>query len=473
MFEALDKEIAEATARELDTAAVVNELAAAKFISEDCAAQVVRDLSPLFRLLLTRRGDREKDWEDLQKHWGFASASPRITPMNAANLCPRPTALVQAINSMRLDYNLNVAQQKRTRDGRRVKELDLARRFVALGVGLPQDSEDLVIVRNASEGNNLINRGFMNWSKDGRDNVVVWTQNHPTNLEAWKMRAEWNRARPSDQRRLFEIRPVTPDFNKEGVTDDDIADAFIEKIDDRTRFVTFSETSNGNGQRIPDKAIERIWNRVTSRHPNCHVHIDGTMTWGARRVNLGTPHCHSFVSSSHKWFVGPKETGMLYMSEDKVKNFMPSIFAYDYKIEYPNPWTTMPDTALRFQLLGQRDDVNIIALIYSQIFWLLLHRWKPYERVAHLAAELKKAVQKDGWTLISPENPDHSSGVVWIEAPEKRLPTLYEYLYDNPRFRVGAGGGGDKLRLCPHIYNTESDIRQVVRVMNHWRAGGA
>src|SRR5207245_1829993 len=100
---------------------------------------------------------------------------------------------------------------------------------------------------------------------------------------------------------------------------------------------------------------------VQNERLNCHVHIDGTMEWGARAVDLSRPRCHSFVSSAHKWFLGPKETGILYMSPDKVQNFAPSIFAYDYKIEIGN-WADMPKSALRFELLGQRDDVNIITL---------------------------------------------------------------------------------------------------------------
>ena len=479
MFEAFDSEAAQSIARQSDPQALVHELAEAGFVSQECEQAINRDLKPILDLIARGTGT-ETDWQSFQRLWGFADTAPprRITPMNAANLCPRATGLVRAINRLREEYNLNVAQQTRTGRGRRVIELEHARSLVALGVGLPIDSADIVIVRNASEGNNLINRGYTKWREttqiQEKDNVVIWKQNHPTNNEAWKMRAHWNcsagESPPSPGCR-FVLREVEPNFG-DGATADSIAKTFTDQICDNTRFVSFSETSNSNGQRIPAEAIRIIWEHVTKeqRFPNCHIHIDGTMTWGARAVNLSSPHCHSFTSSSHKWFLGPKETGILYMAKDKVENFMPSIFAYDYKIDYPNPWTTMPKTALRFQLLGQRDDVNVISLAFSQTIWNHLLRWKPYDRVTDLAETLKQGLMTAQWKLVSPESPNHSSGVVWVEAPQgRRSQSLFDFLYSNPRFKVGAGGGGDRLRLCPHLYNTKNDLAQVIVTMNGWR----
>lgn len=53
------------------------------------------------------------------------------------------------------------------------------------------------------------------------------------------------------------------------------------------------------------------------------------------------------------------------MRREKVENFAPNIFAYDYKIEVPGDWRQMPEDTLRFEMLGQRDDVDIIALYWT------------------------------------------------------------------------------------------------------------
>ncbi len=429
----------------------------------------------------------EPFWHAFQNAFGFATDSAKIIPMNAANLCPEPTALIESANVLRSAYNRNVAQQVRTAEGQRVRELQAMRAALANALGLPPERhEDLALIRNSSEGNNQICHGYYKWNRTNDiralDKVVVWAQNHPTNLEAWRMRRDWNTPprrpedgldtpRPGD---LFELVvvdvPVTASI-------DEIRRAFIEKIDARTRFVTYSETSNGNGMRIPEEVVAAIWAHVDAHHPDCHIHIDGTMSWGARPVNLGNAHCHSFVSSAHKWFLGPKETAMFYMRRDKVPNFMPSIFAYDYRIGIPDRWRDMPATALRFEMLGQRDDVNLITLHQTQIVWnaLMTAERAPYARVAHLATLLKRMLLEDEWRLVTPMEAWKSSGVVRIEAPKKAdAPSLYDWIYTQGAPGIGGSGGTgaprtQTFRLCPHIYNTEADVRHAVARMNAWR----
>ena len=489
MYDPIDEEPAEETVRKSaaqEAKDLIKPLKRGGLISRACSRSVRRNLRKLFRKVRARRipvagVDDETYWEHLQELWGFrhVDESKRVTPMNAANLCPIPTLLIESIGELRASYNLNVSQQKRMVDpktgkpGLRLAQLRRARRRIARGLHL-DDSADLAIVRNASEGNNLINCGYRNWRRTAdpgqRENVVIWDQNHPTNREAWWLRAQWD-ARDdlsNHDKMLFDIREVS--FQTDA-SDQEIADSFIGQIDRRTRFVTFTETSNGNGFRIPEGVVKQIWNHVQSQRLDCHIHIDATMTWGARQMNLRQPYCHSLVSSAHKWFLGPKETGILYMSQDKVKNFMPSIFAYDEKITVPEPWTRMPATAQRFAMLGQRDDVNIIHLQVAQKMWDLLDRRKPYERVRYLGERLKQLLTKHNWDLVTPESMDRSWGVVRVKAPRRDRPAnLYNWLYAGEnKYRIAGSGGDADFRLCPHIYNTMADVERAVEGMNAWR----
>ena len=108
-----------------------------------------------------------------------------------------------------------------------------ARRRIARGLQL-DDYADLAILRNASEGNNQINCGYRNWRRTDdpseRDNVVLWEEDHPTNREAWWLRAQWDaRDDLSDRdKMLFEIREVS--FPTDA-SDQEIADSFISRID--------------------------------------------------------------------------------------------------------------------------------------------------------------------------------------------------------------------------------------------------
>ncbi|MGN6153510.1 MAG: aminotransferase class V-fold PLP-dependent enzyme [Lysobacteraceae bacterium] len=445
-------------------------------------------LQPLLNLIRSKLSDDEF-WPAFQRHFGFAHVAERdrVVPMNAANLCPEPTALINAANQLRTAYNNNVAQQVRTAGGERVEQLKAARRRLAGALGL-REPEDLALIRNSSEGNNAISCGYRGWRQhEGRlpiDKVVVWSENHPTNLEAWRLRRDWrghqdNSPRPGDDQPKpgDPFRLIVVDVPRDGSAEA-IAKAFTDHIDENTRFVSYSDISNASGTRIPERAVAMIWEKARP-FPDCHVHIDGTMSWGARRVNLGDAHCHSFVSSAHKWFLGPKETGIFYMHRSRIARFTPGIFAYDYRIEIGN-WDRMPGNALRFELLGQRDDVNLITLDLTQAMWDALQARHPYARVAALADTLIGRLRTH-WTLRTPEPQANQLGIVRVEAPRNErpgTPSLQDWVYAPERAarhgRFGGSGGSEEpskqtFRLCPHLYNTDADIERVVASMNAWR----
>ncbi len=488
MFEPLDPENALDISRRITdryVSDVLQDYVDAEVIGENERDAVMRLLAPMFDLIRDSRPG-EDFWRAFQGHFGFHHADPRIVPMNAANLCPEPEPLIAAANLLRMSYNRNVAQQVRAARGARALQLENVRLRLARSLGLPAERKnDIALIRNSSEGNNAIHCGFHDWTRTSDlarlDTVVVWDDNHPTNLDAWRLRrdparrARENREKPDTPQAgdLFELILVKLDRRYDS---EQIAKAFIERIDARTRFVTFSETSNGSGMRIPERAIERIWRHVSANaHRDCHVHIDGTMSWGARPVDLGKAHCHSFVSSAHKWFMGPKETAIFYMRKDRAARFTPSIHAYDYKIQVPD-WDKLPDDALRFELLGQRDDVNLLTLDLTQMMWDLLARHEPYKRVAHLASRLKEQLVDAKWTLLTPESAETSAGIVRVHAPKTGSDSLYDWMYDAERtHRFGGSGGSEApgkqtFRLCPHLYNTEEDIDRAVASMNEWRA---
>ncbi|GLH78087.1 hypothetical protein SSBR45G_29950 [Bradyrhizobium sp. SSBR45G] len=459
MFDAID--YSSAPAAETALHALFDPVCEAGILTKDELAHLSGEIDELLEVIRNRNRPVEEYWNAFRAQFGFAQQAGEPFPMNAANLCPEPTALLNAANTLRLQYNDNVAQQTRMARGLRVQQLERAREYIAAGLGVSRPS-DVALLRNASEANNAVNCGYRGWrAGQPAENVVLWTENHPTNLAAWELR---RRGAP------FEIRMVNFQY---GESDDQIADAFIRNIDVNTRFVSYSAISNGKGFRIPDGVMMRIWDHA-ARFDHCHVHVDGTMVWGARPVSLEhEPLCHSFVSSCHKWFLGPKETGILYMHPSKVQNFTPSIFAYDYKIEIPEQ---LPNTALRFELLGQRDDVNIITLAVTQIIWrelaLGVGSYNPYQRVQELSNYLVDSLTRRQpparpWELLTPASPDRRWGIVRVSAPRGSKPPLEQWLFDNKI--VGGGGGGDEFRLCPHIYNTRADIDKVVLGMDTWR----
>jgi selenocysteine lyase/cysteine desulfurase len=83
------------------------------------------------------------------------------------------------------------------------------------------------------------------------------------------------------------IKTVPSDFNGAS-TDDEIVAEFMKLVNANTKFVTFSHLSNVGDRLLPGEKICKV---VHASYPNCHVHIDGAMTWGCMNLNLVQMDC--------------------------------------------------------------------------------------------------------------------------------------------------------------------------------------
>src|SRR5687767_10773778 len=101
--------------------------------------------------------------------------------MNAANLCPAPRTVVDAVVAAMRDEDSDVSFQNREKYTRMWADV---RTRMARYMGAAED--EIAIVRNTSEANNIVVGGVP--LKAG-DDVVLFDENHPTNNVAWDVRA--------------------------------------------------------------------------------------------------------------------------------------------------------------------------------------------------------------------------------------------------------------------------------------------
>jgi selenocysteine lyase/cysteine desulfurase len=92
-----------------------------------------------------------------------------------------------------------------------------------------------------------------------------------------------------------------------------LADQLLAAVTPATKVLALTEVSNTVGLKLPVPAL-----CGALRGRGVHVHGDGAQTFGAMRVDLHAMGCDSYAGSAHKWFVGPKEAGVLYVRADRV-----------------------------------------------------------------------------------------------------------------------------------------------------------
>jgi selenocysteine lyase/cysteine desulfurase len=370
--------------------------------------------------------------------FGFADDS---VPMNAANLCPMPLAVRRAQEHYAQALDLDLSPDNRHRI-EALKEEARSRIAALLGVL----ANELAVVRNTSEANNVIVQGIP--LKHG-DEVVLWDQNHPSNSVAWDVQA----SRSGATVRRFAV-PV------DAASVEEVVDLFVSAVGANTKVLAFTHISNSTGFRTP---LAEICAAVRRQQADVHIHIDGAQTWGAVAIDLGAIDCDSFSGSAHKWFMGPREVGILYVRERHIDRIWPNVVS----VPWGSTTADAPQGARKFDALGQRDDAAIAALTDAAAFHEVMTPAGVESRSAMLAGRLREGLENLGLPFVSSSNPEFASSVIVLRASGENAAKLVDEIHSHAGIITAAVGG---LRMSPHVYNSEEHVDRVVAAIGKARA---
>lgn len=364
----------------------------------------------------------------------------RHVPMNAANLCPAPLRLHQRQMALNAAIDADCSFQNR---GPIEALRENARSAIAALLGAQPDQ--LALVRNTSEANNIVNAGL---DLGPGDEVVLWDQNHPTNNVAWTVRAA---------RHGFTIKMVSLPANPADTGE--LLAPLEAAITPKTQVVALSHVSNVSGLALPLPVLGKRFAELGVTH----FHVDGAQSFGALAVNLEESGAHSYSGSAHKWFMGPKEVGILWVREDRIGAVWPSVVAPGWGDDADPD----PKGARKFESLGQRDDAALGALLEAAALQRTLG---PKAIEAQLNAHvryLKAGLTDLGAPLITPESDEFCAGVCIMAVPGRGRRALFQALYEKHGIIAAPTGG---LRLSPHVYNTKSHLDRALEAVAAERA---
>jgi selenocysteine lyase/cysteine desulfurase len=348
--------------------------------------------------------------------------------MNAANLCPAPHTVIEQVCSFTRDEDSDVSFQNRAKfDALR----EQARKKIATYLGASED--EIAIVRNTSEGNNIIVGGL---GLKAGDEVVILDQNHPTNNVAWDVRAA---------RFGFAVKRVS--VSSPPASQEEVLAAFHSALTAKTKVLAITDVSSTTGLRMPTRELCRM-----ARERGIYVHVDGAQTFGVLEINLHDLGCDSFAASSHKWFMGPKEAGVLYVRRERIAEIWPAVVGVGWgdKVE------AAARGARKFETLGQRNDATLAAMGAAVDFHNLIGPARVEARVRQLTTRLKEGLRKiPGANLLTSMSPELSAGVCVVRFDGIDHRKVYEALYAEYAIAGAAIGG---IRLSPHIYNTLEEV---------------
>ncbi|MDX2074528.1 MAG: aminotransferase class V-fold PLP-dependent enzyme [Alphaproteobacteria bacterium] len=210
-----------------------------------------------------------------------------------------------------------------------------------------------------------------------------------------------------------------------------------------TRALCISHVTTANGVRLPVKAIgEAI------KHTDCLLLVDGAQAVGAIEVDVQALGCDAYAASGHKWLLGPKGTGFLYVAERAKQSFPSPKLSGGY--------------GDRANTISAQNLPNIIGLGASLEWLAKLDHAKRHERLKLLRSNLyNRLAALECLELLSPpsESPLSSPLVALrLRDPAKRKGILAAASKKGISVKTMGEQQAVDLRVGCHIYNNEQNI---------------
>lgn len=219
--------------------------------------------------------------------------APGLVHLQTGGVGAMPRPVLEALQAAELEVEADPARETY---GPGMSHLEKVRAKAAALVNAAS-AEDIVLTTSATQGMFLIAQGL---KLTHGDHVLTTDHEHPGGRLGW----EWAARRYHIE---VDAIPIAPDETDPQA----IVERFADRILPRTRVISISHVLFTTGVQLPVAELSAL-----AREHGCKVVVDGAQGPGAMPVDVQALGCHAYASSGHKWLMGPKGTGFLYISPE-------------------------------------------------------------------------------------------------------------------------------------------------------------
>ena len=349
--------------------------------------------------------------------------------LNHAGISPLPRPVIEAIRRY-LDESPRLGTYK--------IDLDECKRLFADLIGAKL--EEIAATPNASTGINIV-ANMLSYPPEA--NIVTTDLEYPAVVYPWL-------------RKKVEVRYVK-NINGRLLIED-----FEKLIDDNTVIVAISHVEYANGFRNDIKAIAQI-----AHEHGALIMVDAIQSLGALKVDVKRSDIDFLATSCYKWLLAPSGIGFLYIKEDLIEKFEPTFVGCagvkPEIFETSNLWNNreliLRRDAGRFEV-SWPGDIPLIGVMAALRMILGFGIDWIEGRVLRLTGFLMDGLEDLGLRLQTPREDEERSGIVnfLVDDPDEMVKLLR-----GKGIIVSARGCG--VRVSPHFYNTEEEIRILIDVL--------
>ena len=234
-------------------------------------------------------------------------------------------------------------------------------------------------------------------------------------------------------------------------------------MDENTRLVALASCHFISGFRIEIEAIGKYL-----RERGILFCLDAIQTLGAFPTVV--EYVDFLAADAHKWLLGPCGAGVLYVRHEVQDRLTPPIYGW-HNVQNPNfvaqEKIVFRSGATKYEA-GTHNLVGLAGLIAA----MELAREIGVENIAaellRKRAWLVPALQSRGFTVLNADaKPENASGIVSFHQQGKDLTALHKKLAEAgmvASLRTDRAGN-NYIRLSPHYYNTDAELRRVLELL--------
>jgi cysteine desulfurase/selenocysteine lyase len=241
----------------------------------------------------------------LRKDFPILSRTVRGRPLvyldNAATT-QKPQCVLEAILAYYRNDNANIHRGVHELSERATEAYEAARGKLRRFLNA-ESTREIVFVRGATEGINLVAQSWGRTAVGPGDEIILSHLEHHSNIVPWQMLREEKGA-------LIRVIPVFDD----GELD---IEAYERMLGPRTKIVAVTHVSNALGTITPVRRIIEM-----ARRWGAAVLIDGAQAVAHLRVDVRELDCDFYVLSGHKLY-GPTGIGVLYGKAERLEAMPP------------------------------------------------------------------------------------------------------------------------------------------------------
>ncbi len=294
------------------------------------------------------------------------------------------------------------------------------------------DTEEMAIVRNASEGLENCLCGF---DLAAGDEVLTTTQDYPRMLTTLRQRER----RDGIVLKTFAI-PIPCERPEE------IVELCRRNLSSRTKLILVSHVINITGQILPVAEIVRL-----GRERGIPVVVDGAHAFAHFPFAHADLDCDYYSSSLHKWLCAPHGTGMLYVRREKIRGLWPLMAA---PVE-------MDADIRKFEEIGTHPAANILAIAEAIAFHLGIGAERKAARLRYLRDRWARPLAAEKRVRLHTSlDPRFACGVATVQIEGVDSVKLAEHLWKRHRiFVVGIQHPEfEGIRVTPSVYTLPGEI---------------